>query len=55
MKNKIKGTVNELKGKATGSKRTELKGKLQKAAGNVEQSLKSLAYDAEHKKKTPPA
>jgi uncharacterized protein YjbJ (UPF0337 family) len=52
MKNKIKGTVTELKGKATGSKRTELKGKLQKAAGSLEQGIKSVAYDAEHAKKT---
>lgn len=51
MKNKIKGTATELKGKATGSKRDELKGKVQKAAGNLEQSLKSLAYDVEHPKK----
>jgi uncharacterized protein YjbJ (UPF0337 family) len=50
MKNKIKGSVTELKGKVSGNKREELKGKVQKAAGNVEQSLKSLAYDAEHPK-----
>jgi len=51
MKNKIKGTATELKGKVTGNKREELKGKVQKGVGNVEQTLKSLAYDAEHPKK----
>lgn len=51
MKNKIKGTVTQLKGKATGNKREEFKGKVQKAAGNLEQSIKSLAYDVEHPKK----
>jgi uncharacterized protein YjbJ (UPF0337 family) len=50
MKNKIKGRVTELKGKATGNKREQLKGKVQKAAGAVEQTLKSLAYDVEHPK-----
>lgn len=51
MKNKIKGGATELEGQATGNKREELKGKVQRAAGQVEQSIKSVAYDVEHAKK----
>ena len=50
VKNKIKGSMTELKGKAMGNKREEFKGRAQKAAGDVEQRVKSVAYDVEHPK-----
>jgi uncharacterized protein YjbJ (UPF0337 family) len=52
VKNKVIGKATELKGKATGNKRDELKGKAQKLVGDMEQTVKSLAYDAEHRKRS---
>ncbi|GAC1656878.1 MAG: hypothetical protein NVS9B1_13230 [Candidatus Dormibacteraceae bacterium] len=50
MKDKIKGKAEELKGKATGNKATELKGKGRQVVGDVKQAGKAAAYDAEHPK-----
>lgn len=48
MKEKIQGKAEELKGKATGDKLTELKGKGRQMVGGAKQTVKSAAYDAEH-------
>ncbi len=52
MKNRVKGKATELKGKATGNKGDELQGKAHKLLVEVEQTVKSLAYDAEHRKRS---
>lgn len=49
MKDKVKGKAEELKGKATGDRVEELKGKGRQAVGEVKQSGKAAAYDAEHR------
>ena len=54
MKDKLKGKAEELKGKATGNKVEEAKGKGRQAIGDVKQTAKSAAYDAEHPKRTRP-
>jgi uncharacterized protein YjbJ (UPF0337 family) len=51
MKDKLKGKAEELKGKATGDKLVELKGKGRQAIGGVKQTAKAAAYDAEHSKR----
>ncbi len=48
MKDKLKGKAEELKGKATGDRVEELKGKGRQAVGGVKQAAKAAAYDAEH-------
>jgi uncharacterized protein YjbJ (UPF0337 family) len=48
MKDKLTGKAEELKGKVTGDKGEELKGKARQAVGGVKQTGKELAYDAEH-------
>jgi hypothetical protein len=50
MKDKLQGKAEELKGKLTGDKATELKGKARQGVGTVKQTGKELAYDAEHPK-----
>jgi uncharacterized protein YjbJ (UPF0337 family) len=52
MKDKIKGKAEELKGKATGNKVTELKGKGRQMVGGAKQTAKAAAYDAEHPKRS---
>jgi len=51
MKEKLKGKAEELKGKATGDRVEELKGKGRQAVGDIKQTAKSAAYDAEHPKR----
>ncbi len=48
VKDKLKGKVEELKGKATGDRVEEVKGKGRQAVGGVKQTAKATAYDAEH-------
>jgi uncharacterized protein YjbJ (UPF0337 family) len=48
MKDKIQGKAEELKGKLTGDEAEELKGKARQKVGDVKQTGKELAYDAEH-------
>ena len=48
MKDKITGKAEELKGKVTGDKGEELKGKARQTVGGVKQTGKEMAYDAEH-------
>ncbi|HEY8812956.1 MAG TPA: CsbD family protein [Candidatus Dormibacteraeota bacterium] len=51
MKEKLKGKAEELKGRATGDRLEEMKGKGRQAVGSVKQTVKSAAYDAEHPKR----
>ena len=51
MKDRLKGKAQELKGKATGNRVEELKGKGRQAVGDLKQTVKSAAYDAEHSKR----
>jgi uncharacterized protein YjbJ (UPF0337 family) len=48
MKDKVTGKAEELKGKVTGDKAEELKGKARQKVGDVKQTGKEMAYDAEH-------
>lgn len=48
MKDKLKGKAGELKGRATGDRVEELKGKGRQAVGDLKQTAKSAAYDAKH-------
>jgi uncharacterized protein YjbJ (UPF0337 family) len=49
MKDKLKGKAEELKGKVTGDRVEELKGKGRQTIGGIKQAAKSVAYDAEHR------
>ncbi|MBJ7602299.1 MAG: CsbD family protein [Candidatus Dormibacteraeota bacterium] len=49
MKDKIKGKAEEVKGKVTGDKGEELKGKARQGVGNVKGTAKEASYDAEHR------
>ena len=44
----------KLKGKATGNRVEEAKGKGRQAIGSVKQTAKAAAYDAEHPKRNRP-
>jgi uncharacterized protein YjbJ (UPF0337 family) len=48
MKDKITGKAEEIKGKVTGDKAEEMKGKARQTVGDVKQTGKEVAYDAEH-------
>jgi uncharacterized protein YjbJ (UPF0337 family) len=48
MKDKITGKAEELKGKVTGDTGEEMKGKARQTVGDVKQTGKEVAYDAEH-------
>jgi uncharacterized protein YjbJ (UPF0337 family) len=48
MKDKITGKAEEIKGKVTGDKTDEMKGKARQTVGDVKQTGKEVAYDAEH-------
>ena len=48
MKDKIVGKAEEVKGKVTGDTGEELKGKARQGLGDVKQTGKEVAYDAEH-------
>ena len=50
MKDKIKGKAEEIKGKLTGNRVEELKGKGRQTVGEAKRVGKELAYDAEHPK-----
>lgn len=54
MKDKLQGKAEELKGKLTGDKGEELKGKARQGLGGVKQTGKELVYDAEHPKDPDP-
>jgi uncharacterized protein YjbJ (UPF0337 family) len=48
MKDKLQGKFEEAKGKITGDKSEEFKGKGRRMVGGVKQAGKEIAYDAEH-------
>lgn len=48
MKDKLEGKFKETKGKLTGDKSEELEGKAQGMMGDVKQTGKEAAYEAEH-------
>lgn len=48
MKDKLEGKFKETKGKLTGDKSEELKGKAQGMMGDAKQTGKEVAYEAEH-------
>ena len=48
MKDKIQGLFEEMKGKLTGDKSEEWKGKGRQTVGGVKQTGKEVAYESEH-------
>ena len=55
MKDKVRGKTEEIKGKVTGDKGLQLKGKARQKVGRVKEAAKAVAYDTEHsRKKTKP-
>ena len=51
MKDRVHGKTEELKGKVTGDKKLEVKGKARQKVGEVKEAAKSIAYDMEHPRK----
>jgi uncharacterized protein YjbJ (UPF0337 family) len=51
MKDKVRGKAEEIKGKVTGEKGLQLKGKARQKVGGVKEAAKSIAYDIEHSRK----
>lgn len=51
MKDKVRGKTEEIKGKASGDRKLELKGKARQKVGSVKEAAKSIAYDVEHARK----
>jgi uncharacterized protein YjbJ (UPF0337 family) len=51
MKDKVRGKTEEIKGKVTGDKGLELKGKARQKVGRVKETAKAIAYDIEHSRK----
>jgi uncharacterized protein YjbJ (UPF0337 family) len=49
MKDKIKGKAEEIKGKVTGDRFEELKGRARQKVGTVKQTAKEIRHDAEHR------
>ena len=48
MKERVQGRGEEIKGKVTGDKRLEAKGKARQKVGEVKEAAKSIAYDLRH-------
>ena len=51
MKDKVRGKAEEIKGKVTGDKGLQVKGKARQKIGGVKESAKAIAYDIEHPRK----
>ncbi|HEY4912964.1 MAG TPA: CsbD family protein [Candidatus Dormibacteraeota bacterium] len=51
MKDKVRGKTEEIKGKVTGDKGLQLKGKARQKVGRVKEATKAIAYDVEHSRK----
>jgi uncharacterized protein YjbJ (UPF0337 family) len=49
MKDKVKGKAQEVKGKVTGDKVEEMKGRARQVVGTVKQTAKEIRHDAEHR------
>ena len=47
----MRGKAEEVKGKVTGDKALQIKGKARQKVGSVKEAAKSIAYDVEHRKK----
>jgi uncharacterized protein YjbJ (UPF0337 family) len=48
MKDKIVGKIEELRGRLTGDRGLEMKGKARQVVGEAKRVGKEIAYDAEH-------
>jgi uncharacterized protein YjbJ (UPF0337 family) len=51
MKERVRGKAEEIKGKVTGDKGLQAKGKARQKVGEVKEAAKSIAYDLRHKDK----
>jgi uncharacterized protein YjbJ (UPF0337 family) len=51
VKDKVRGKTEEIKGKVTGDKGLQLKGKARQKVGRVKEAAKAVAYDMEHSRK----
>lgn len=51
MQDRMRGKGEEIKGKVTGDKGLEAKGKVRQKVGEVKESAKAIAYDVEHSRK----
>ena len=51
MKDKVRGKTEEIKGRLTGDKQLQLKGKARQKMGQVKEAAKAVAYDMEHSRK----
>jgi uncharacterized protein YjbJ (UPF0337 family) len=51
MKERVRGKAEEVKGKVTGDKGLEVKGKARQKVGRVKETAKAIAYDVEHPRK----
>jgi len=48
MKERVRGKAEEVKGKVTGDKGLEVKGKARQKVGRVKETAKAIASDVEH-------
>jgi uncharacterized protein YjbJ (UPF0337 family) len=55
MQDKVRGKTEEIKGKVTGDKGLQLKGKARQKVGRVKEAAKAVAYDMEHSRKETPS
>ncbi len=51
MKERVQGKAEEIKGRATGDKKLQAKGKARQTVGEVKEAAKSIAYDMRHSDK----
>jgi uncharacterized protein YjbJ (UPF0337 family) len=51
MKDKMRGKVEEVKGKVTGDKALQIKGQARQKVGGVKEAAKSIAYDLDRSSK----
>jgi uncharacterized protein YjbJ (UPF0337 family) len=51
MKDQIRGKAEEIKGKVTGDRREEIKGKARQAVGNVKRTVRDVKDDAREEAK----
>ncbi|TMD52486.1 MAG: CsbD family protein [Chloroflexi bacterium] len=54
MKDRLKGKIEELKGKATGSRTDQARGKLRQVVGDAKSAAKEIQYDSEHRDRERP-
>lgn len=51
MQDRVQGKAEEIKGKVTGDKVLQVKGKARQKVGGVKEAAKAIAYDMEHPRK----